>query len=80
MVAAEEKWNLQFSPIEIGENSKFVEILNLIKSEILSDTNMPAHKAAIILSDQNIPRYQVELILSNMPIDKSSLISLKMPL
>jgi acyl carrier protein len=34
MVAAEEKWNLQFSPIEIGENSKFVEILNLINKKL----------------------------------------------
>lgn len=69
-------------PIDIifpATTNRYV-ILNLIKSEILSDINMPAHKAAIILSDQNIPRYQVELILSNMPFDKSSLISLKMPL
>ena len=55
-------------------------ILNLIKSDILSNKNIPAHKAAIILSDLNIPRYQVEIILSHMSIDKSSLISLKMPL
>ena len=34
MVAAEEKWNLQFSPIEIGENSKFPEILNLINKKL----------------------------------------------
>ena len=34
MVAAEEKWNLQFSPIEIGENSKFAEILNLINKRL----------------------------------------------
>jgi acyl carrier protein len=34
MVAAEEKWNLQFSPIEIGENSKFEEILNLINKKL----------------------------------------------
>lgn len=30
MVAVEEKWNLQFSPIEIGENSKFKAILELV--------------------------------------------------
>ena len=34
MVAAEEKWNIQFSPIEIGENSKFTEILNLINNKL----------------------------------------------
>ena len=34
MVAAEEKWNIQFSPIEIGENSKFTEILNLVNNKL----------------------------------------------
>lgn len=34
MVAAEEKWNLQFSPIEIGENSKFADILKLINRKL----------------------------------------------
>ena len=34
MVAAEEKWNLQFTPIEIGENSRFPEILNLINKKL----------------------------------------------
>ena len=30
MVAVEEKWSIQFSPIEIGENTNFAAILNLI--------------------------------------------------
>jgi acyl carrier protein len=33
MVAIEEKWNLQFSPIEIGENSKFKQIIELINKK-----------------------------------------------
>jgi len=56
------------------------KILNKIKSDILSDENIPVHKAALILSDSNIPRYQVDIILSNMSINKSSLILLKIPL
>jgi acyl carrier protein len=34
MVAAEEKWSVQFSPIEIGENTKFNLILALIESKL----------------------------------------------
>ena len=34
MVAAEEKWNVKFSPIEIGENTKFTDVLNLINSKL----------------------------------------------
>ena len=34
MVAAEEKWSVQFSPIEIGENTKFDLILALIESKL----------------------------------------------
>ncbi len=34
MVAAEENWSVQFSPIEIGENTKFNLILALIESKL----------------------------------------------
>ncbi len=34
MVAAEENWSVQFSPIEIGENNKFKQILVLIESKL----------------------------------------------
>ena len=34
MVAAEEKWSVQLSPIEIGENTKFNLILALIESKL----------------------------------------------
>jgi acyl carrier protein len=34
MVAVEEKWNVKFSPIEIGENSNFTDILNLINTKL----------------------------------------------
>ncbi len=34
MVAAEEKWNVKFSPIEIGENTNFTDILSLINSKL----------------------------------------------
>ncbi len=34
MVAAEEKWSVQLSPIEIGENTKFKLILALIESKL----------------------------------------------
>jgi acyl carrier protein len=34
MLAAEEKWSVQFSPIEIGENTKFKVILELIESKL----------------------------------------------
>lgn len=34
MVAAEDKWSVQFSPIEIGENTKFGLILALIESKL----------------------------------------------
>ncbi len=34
MVAAEEKWNVTFSPIEIGENTNFTDILSLINSKL----------------------------------------------
>jgi len=34
MVAAEEKWSVQLSPIEIGENTTFNLILALIESKL----------------------------------------------
>ena len=34
MVAAEEKWSIQLSPIEIGESTKFNLILALIESKL----------------------------------------------
>ena len=34
MVAAEEEWSIQLSPIEIGESTKFNLILELIDSKV----------------------------------------------